>query len=246
MEKKIQVLIVEDELIVADYMQDCLQRLDYEIAGIAVNYNDAVDMLKETLPDIILMDISLKGFRNGIDLGGYVSANYGIPFIFTTSHSDRMTIDRAKQVMPGAYLIKPFSEEDLYAAIETALTQYSGRQARAGGSSAPQLPAADNAIFVKHKDRFVKLSPDELCYIEADDNYCFLYTPSARYALKTSLKTLQENLPGYFWRIHRSYVVNLRQLKSFKADEVQVGATTLPIGKSFFPAFIKKLNIIQG
>lgn len=247
MNRKINVLIVEDELIVADYIQDCLQKLDYEIAGIAINYDKALEMLRSALPDIILMDISLKGSKTGIDLGEYVSKNYGVPFIFTTSHSDRVTVDKAKQVMPYAYLIKPFSEEDLYAAIETALNQYARRKPGKDGPGHENDPVIiDNAIFLKSKDRFIKLELEDLVYIEANDNYCTLYTQQLSYVLKAPLKNLQDSLPEYFWRIHRSFVINLRLLKSFKADEVQVGAYTLPVGKSFYPLFIKKLNILQG
>lgn len=246
MEKNISILIVEDELIVADYIQDCLQKLDYEITGIAMTYDEALSLLKDVLPDIILMDISLKGNKNGIDLGEYVSKHYGIPFIFTTSHSDKLTVDRAKQVMPYAYLIKPFSEEDLYAAIETALTQYAHRNNRKERDEDEEPLITGNAIFLKHKDRFVKMKLDELLYIEADDNYCSLYTPASRFVLKTSLKTLQDSLPQYFWRIHRSFVINLHQLKSFKTDEVQIGDKSLPVGKSFYPAFVKQLHILQG
>lgn len=247
MDKRISILIVEDELIVADYIQDCLQKLDYIIAGIVMTYEEAVNTLKESLPDLILMDISLKGMKNGIDLGDYVSNHYGIPFIFTTSHSDRVTVDRAKQVMPYAYLIKPFSEEDLYAAIETALTQYAHRKGRKADAVNSQEPViVDDAIFLKNKDRYVKIKLDELIYIEANDNYCSLYTQDSTYVLKTQLKTLQDNMPEYFWRIHRSFIVNLHHLKSFKTDELQVGDRTLPIGKSFYSLFIKKLNILHG
>lgn len=246
MSRKIQVLLVEDELIIADYMQECLQKLGYEVCGVCINYSEAIEALHSSLPDIVLVDITLKGAKNGIDVGNYIRQNYQIPFVFATSHSDKNTIDTAKKALPYAYLIKPFSEEDLYAVIETALMHY-GRQ-----KSKEELPSGDdtvlinNAVFIKHKSKFVKIILDDLVYVEANDNYCNLFTASAGYALKTTLKTLLDLLPEYFLRVHRSYVINLRHLKGFDADMVSVLNKELPIGKSFFPMLMERLKIIQG
>jgi two-component system, LytTR family, response regulator LytT len=246
MEKKVQILLVEDELIIADYMQECLQKLGYEVCATCINYGEAVEALATYNPDVILVDITLKGNKTGIDLGNYIKQNYNVPFIFATSHSDKATIDKAKQTLPYAYLIKPFSEDDLYAVIETALMHY-GRQQQKEAVNADENPIIINdGIFIKNKGKYIKLTLEELLYIEANDNYCTISTTANNFVLKTTLKSLLDVLPEYFWRTHRSYIVNLHHLKSFDTETIYILNKSLPLGKSFYPLLIEKLKIVQG
>lgn len=247
MEKAAKILLVEDELIIADYMQDCLQKFGYEVTGICINYQEAVEALAASKPDIVLLDITLKGPKSGIDLAAHINTAVKIPFVFITSHSDKNTIDKAKQTLPYAYLIKPFNEGDLYAAIETALMQFASRNAAKEEEKEEEKPIIiQDGIFIRYKGKFVKVQLDELLWVEANDNYITLYTDTVNYVLKTTLKTLLEALPGYFWRIHRSYAVNLHHVKSFDTEELTVGNKTLPVGKSYFGDLLEKLKILQG
>jgi len=247
MEKSVKILLVEDELIIADYMQECLQQFGYDITGICINYNEAVTALEANRPDIVLMDITLKGGKSGIDLAGYINRELQLPFVYITSHSDKGTIDKSKQTLPYAYLIKPFSENDLYAAIETALMQFGAKKAKEEEKTNEEKPIIiKDGIFIKNKGKFVKIQMNELLVLEANDNYATLHTVAGQYVLKTTLKTLQEALPDYFWRIHRSYVINLHHIKSFDYEEAVVGNKTLPIGKSYFPELMEKIKVLQG
>jgi two-component system, LytTR family, response regulator LytT len=245
MEKKVQILLVEDELIIADYMQECLEKLGYAVCGTCINYQEAIGALTKFLPDVVLVDITLKGTKSGIDVGSYIKQHYSIPFIFVTSHSDKSTIDKAKQTLPHAYLIKPFTEDDLYAVIETALMHY-GRQKQKEISSEESAIIINDGIFVKSKGKFVKIELSEMLFAEGNDNYVTITTSSTNHVLKTTLKSLLEVLPDNFWRIHRSYVVNLKALKSFDADTVTIANINLPLGKSFYSLLIEKVKIVQG
>jgi len=244
MQKPIRILLVEDELIIADYMQDCLQKLGYEVLDICINYQEAITALAKYNPDIALVDITLKGNKTGIDVGNYIKQNFNIPFIFATSHSDKNTIDIAKQALPYAYLIKPFSEEDLYAVIETALMHFGKKQMHDTPDENPII--INDGIFIRQKSKFIKLQLQDILYIESNDNYATLVSTIGNFVLKTTLKNLADLLPQYFWRIHRSYVINLHHLKGFDTEEVIVTNASLPIGKSFYPLLIDKLKIVQG
>lgn len=81
----VKVLIVEDEPIIAIDMTNMLIKMGYDVIGDAANFNDAIEILNEVKPDIILLDINLKGEKDGIDLAEEINANYQIPFIYTTS-----------------------------------------------------------------------------------------------------------------------------------------------------------------
>lgn len=246
MEKKVQILIVEDELIIADYMQECLQKLGYEVLEICIDFDEAMAALKQHKPDIILVDITLKGEKTGIDVGNYIRHNLNIPFIFASSHSDKATIDKAKEALPYSYLIKPFSEEDLYAAIETALMHYAQKQQKEKQENLENPIIINDSIFIRHKGRFIKLQLAELLYIESDENYVQLITKKGNYALKSSLKNMLDVLPDYFWRIHRSYLVNLHHLNGFDAEEVTIDKKNLPLSRGFYPMLLEKLKVVQG
>lgn len=244
MPKQIQVLIVEDEFIIADYIQGCLVNLGYDVVGICTNYDEAIVALQNHQPDIAIIDISIKGNKNGIDIANHITANLDIPFVFASSHGDKGTIDKAKQTRPAAYLVKPFTEEDLYAAIETALINFGSKKTKAEPEE--EIILINDGFFIRHKNKFIKILLEELMYAEANDNYVNLFTADTHYTLKTTLLKLQEVLPHYFLRIQKSYIVNLHQLKSFDAEEVVVNNKTLPIGKSYNEALFEKLKIVKG
>lgn len=122
MTNPIKILIVEDEIIIAEDMHQLLLSLGYEVIGIAHKYSVAVDLLERVKPDIILLDITLGGAKTGIDLAHHINTKHKIPFVFLTSHADAATVKKAKEVRPRAYLVKPFNKEDIYTTLEVALT----------------------------------------------------------------------------------------------------------------------------
>ncbi len=118
--KKIKVGIVEDEIIIAETISLALKKLGYLPTKPAYSYESAISMLESEKPDIVLLDINLNDELDGVDLAHYINANHSLPIIFLTANSDRNTIDRSKQTRPKAFLVKPFSNEDLFSAIEIA------------------------------------------------------------------------------------------------------------------------------
>ena len=119
--KKIKVGIVEDEMIIAETISLALKKLDYFPIEPAYSYESAIRMLNNEQPNIVLIDINLNDELDGVDLAHYINSNYSLPIIFLTANSDRNTIERSKQTRPNAFLVKPFSNEDLFSAIEIAL-----------------------------------------------------------------------------------------------------------------------------
>lgn len=117
----VRVLIVEDEPLVAEDIAGCLESIQFEVAGIAYSAERGLELLDSERPDAALLDITLAGAMDGIQLGQHIRDRFNIPFIFLTSHSDRQTLERAKQTRPSGYLIKPFDETDLMTSLEVAL-----------------------------------------------------------------------------------------------------------------------------
>jgi len=118
--KKLSILIVEDEALIAKDIEYSLLQLGYAITGIAYDGVEALDHLQRIKPDLVLLDIELKDGLTGIDIANILNEKYKIPFIFLTSYSDPGTIDMVKKTLPFGYVLKPFSERELFSAIELA------------------------------------------------------------------------------------------------------------------------------
>lgn len=121
MTDKPTILVVEDESIVAKDIQNTLTRLGYHVPATASSANTAFDKLDEFKPDLVFLDIKLKGDIDGIQIAERIKTEYDIPVIFLTSFVDKATLDRAKVTEPYAYLVKPYNEPDLQSAVEMAL-----------------------------------------------------------------------------------------------------------------------------
>ena len=115
---------MEDEPVIAENISLYLDNNDFEVSGIAYDSEDAMQQLRENTPDAVLLDINLESDTDGIDIARYIQEHYQLPFIFLTSYSDRITLERAKQVKPSGYIVKPFNERTLLASLEIAISNH--------------------------------------------------------------------------------------------------------------------------
>lgn len=119
-----QILIVEDEVIIALDIKNILENLGYGISGIARTANEAINIVEEKKPDLILMDIQLEDKSDGIEAAQQIRINNDIPLIFLSSFSDKATLQRAKKAEPYGYILKPFNRNDIQTIIEMALYKH--------------------------------------------------------------------------------------------------------------------------
>src|SRR5690606_2070980 len=140
-----KALIVEDEVLVAYDLGTMLDQVGYAVPAVATSVEEALEAVEQHSPDVVLIDIMLGGERDGIDLGRILHADYDLPFLYVTSHADRATVERAKATRPSGYLVKPFTESEVYAATEIALSHFVARSDDAIGEDVDQssrgLPA---------------------------------------------------------------------------------------------------------
>ena len=125
---KTQILVVEDEHIVAKDIQYRLQGLGYHIPAVASSGEEALQKAEETRPDLVLMDIRLKGPMNGVEAAEELRRRFNIPVVYLTAYADDHTLHRAKVTEPFGYLLKPFEERELYTCIEVALYKHQMEQ----------------------------------------------------------------------------------------------------------------------
>lgn len=126
-----KILIVEDNAIVALETKERLKRLGYTIVGVTGTGRDAINLARTAIPDLLLVDINLKGDIDGITVTEQIAAFMAVPVIYITAYSNEETKNRALKTRPVAYLVKPFREQDLYRSIEMALGTGTGQDAPA-------------------------------------------------------------------------------------------------------------------
>lgn len=119
-----KILVVEDESIVAKDIENCLKRLSYVVPAVVDSGEEAIKKVAENQPDLVIMDIRIKGDMDGVTVAEQIRSNFQIPVIYLTAYSDEITLQRAKITEPFAYILKPFEERELQIAIEMALYKH--------------------------------------------------------------------------------------------------------------------------
>lgn len=118
---KQKILIVEDEQVVAEDLRRLVTRLGYEVVGTAANAEDALRLVEEKRPHMVLMDIRIQGPIDGIEVAEQIYTEYEIPVSYLTAYADESTLERAKSTLPFGYILKPFEERTVQTTIELAL-----------------------------------------------------------------------------------------------------------------------------
>lgn len=245
MPKPIKILIVEDEMIIGANISLQLTKLGYQVTGILPRGEEVMDHISTDKPDIILLDIQLKGELDGIGTAEILQKECNIPIIYLTANSDDANFNRAKATNPKAFISKPFKKLDLQRAVE--LTAEGVMQSSSNGALTDnETPLVlEDRIFVKHKERMVKLLIGDIYYIEAERNYCRIITKEQSFLLVITLKELDEKLPvEHFLRVHRSFVVNLSQVDEVAVDHVIVAKKAVPVSKSCKEELMKRIQTI--
>lgn len=120
-EKKARILIIEDEFIIATDLESRLKNLGYIVCGTAASADVALDLIDREHPDLVMMDIMIKGERDGIETSAVIKEKWGIPVVFLTAYAQKDKLERAKLTLPFGYILKPFQQRDLKVTIEMAL-----------------------------------------------------------------------------------------------------------------------------
>jgi len=196
----INVYIVEDESIVAKDIQNSLKKLGYNVLGISNNGADAIKNIVDLEPNIVLMDIMIKGNMTGIDVAETLKKDYNIPVIFLTAYADESTLAKAKITEPYGYILKPFKEIDLHSTIEMALykhkkdTEVQKERDFLYSLVENKDEAAKDILFVKSNSRLVKVNLKDIYYVEALKDYVVLNTQYTRYTIHSTMKDIEKKI----------------------------------------------------
>ncbi|MEM9895436.1 MAG: response regulator [Bacteroidota bacterium] len=244
---KVRILIVEDELIIAEDMKDILEDLGYLVVGITADEQEAKRMLVATEPDLAILDITLGKNQSGLEVASFINQNIFIPFIFCTSYADKSTVTKAKDLHPNGYLIKPFDRDDLYSAIEIALSNFSIKPEPDNQSEEINNLIMKDAIFIKDGNIYKKVTFSEIAWVNPDGNYSFVHLKGgSKFVVRMPLKDFHAQLPkDRFLRTHRSYIVNVEHISAINSNNVFVDGNEIPLGKSFRDILLSQLRKLQ-
>lgn len=238
---KIRILIVEDEMLIAANIAMQLENYGYEIVGIIPRGEEALKVVANEQPDLVLMDINLKGEIDGIQTAIAMQKTGKIPVIYLTANTDDAHFNRAKATNPYAFISKPFKKLDLQHAVELAVERIL-RENNEPKTEQNKL-VLDDRIFVKQNDLMCKILISDILYLEADRNYCQVYTKDKNYLLVNTLRNMEDKLPAEtFQRIHRSFIVNLNFVNEFNHSNITVGSKILPLSKELRPELMARLR----
>jgi two-component system response regulator LytT len=231
----IKIGIVEDEWLIAESIRIALNEIGYETTEAASTYEASLEMIKTEKPDLLMIDIMIDGKKDGVDLAETINKTYKLPFIFLTGNYDAHTIERAKNVKPSAYIVKPFREIDLYTAIEIALLNF-----KENNTEEASIKYLKNIIFIKEGDLYHKVELNDIIYIKSENVYLSIFTSKKTYLVRSTMESFLKNeLNGLLFKIHKSYAVNLKYLESLNTNTLNVAGMDLPVHKNYKEELLK-------
>lgn len=218
MSSSFKLLIVEDEVLIAEFLKDELETLGYTEVEMAHNSKQTKLKLEIFKPDVVLLDIRMITEREGIEIAEYINENFKTPFIFITSHSDKEIVQQALRTNPAGYITKPFKKMDIYAAVHIIEME--------------RNKTKEQFLQIKDGHTEVKIALDDILFVQSDDNYVQIVTIQKKYLLRKSMDWMNENTPNdTFQRTHRSFIVNTTKITKITKKSVFINDQEIPIAR---------------
>lgn len=227
-----KILIVEDEILIAEDLKDTLQMLGFKNIELAHDKKTAIQKLETFKPQISLLDIRLEKDTEGIEIGNYISSHKLGQFIYVTAHSDVEMVKKIIKTSPSGYITKPVKKSDLFASIGLAI-----EQSKHGEIESKQ-------ITIKDGYDSVMIEVDSIRYVEAEGNYLNVYCTDKKYVIRQSMESFIAELDSeMFYKIHRSFLVNVKRIVRYSKKEICLdNGTLIPVSRNVkeeFEQFMK-------
>lgn len=224
-----KILIVEDEVLIAEDLSDLLRSFGISEIDMAHDKPTALNKIEAFQPDLILLDIRMESELTGIQIAEIINTQYKKPFIFITAHSDMQMLQTILKTIPAGYITKPIKKTDLYAnvlLVSEKLKLQSPKQ-----------------IMIKDGTKNVLIDFNDLLYIESEGNYIVIHTTHKKHALRQNMDSIMAQLDNdIFYRVQRSYVVNIKKISSYSRKDLTINGIVIPISKNVIDDFEKVIN----
>ncbi len=241
--KKIKCLVIDDERLARDYLKNYISKIpELELLGDFNSPLKATELIKTGNIDLMFLDIQMPDIT-GVDF--LKSLTHKPEVILTTAYQEYALEGFNLSVVD--YLLKPFSFERFYQAVNKVIDKLENKM---GVGDKMQLPIqsqtsyADTYLTIRADRKFYKINFDDIKYIEGQKAYVSFYTGKKRITALASLKELEEALPNdKFIRIHKSYIVAIREILSLEGNIIEVGDAKLPVGKIYKDDVLKMFGV---
>jgi DNA-binding LytR/AlgR family response regulator len=226
MKSSYKILIVEDEILVATDIQESLESLGYTVQGVVDTGLKAIKAVENKLPDLILMDINLKGEMTGIEAAKIISKESDVPIIYLTANADLDTVNKAKVALPYGYIIKPFTDKDLQTNIEIAIFKFASdlKQKMESEQFNTFFDLKDhekNQIIVHANKGLEKININDVYFIEKDNHQTIIHLIDDEVITNRSFSELIGLFPKkYFIQVSKFFVINTLKVFAVKYPEI--------------------------
>lgn len=244
----INILVVEDEILVGQDIAEHLLAMGYQVVGPVDSYADAKEVVGQSDIDLVLIDIRLRGERDGIDLAHFIRTTRDIPFIFLSSAEDEESVSRAKSVYPSAFLLKPFHAKSVGIAVEMALANhalYRNTKTVVNDAAREDVLPVGKYLFLRKDSFFQRVALSDIRWIKADGNYTEFHTAAGRFIQTVQLSKVESRLPkNLFKRVHRSYVVNMDYVTGFIGNTLYLNDQKISVSEAYHDEIFSLFNSI--
>lgn len=242
---EIKILIVEDDPGSMLTLESAIYKLGYRNILTTDNSESALELVEKESPNLLLLDIGIKGELSGIEVAKRVEV-LKIPIIFVTGMNDQKIHEEAKTVGPYAYLVKPFNILTLETAIDNIIESLNTKL-ESTLVTTEEDTVLNDSFFIKNGTTLQKVKFKNIHWIQSEGNYCTLFTNTKKHAIRISLSRLVKRLPAdTFVRVHKSYLVQaelISRIDTFNGT-VFVNDTSLPLGRTYKDDLLDQLNRI--
>ncbi len=215
----IKILIVEDEVLIAEHIKDYLLSFGMSMVYMAHNKNLALQAIEHINPNLVLLDMHLQRPLDGIEIAKKIDEKGNPPYIFITANADMLIIQEAIHTKAAAYITKPLKKSDLFAAIQIALKA--------------QTRNEEAYLLIRENNASLKLFLSDILCIESNGNYLDIHTKKQKLITRQTLEWAEEHLPSHqFMRIHRSFLVNLSAIQRATSKYVYIGDKEIPVSRT--------------
>ncbi|EDP94312.1 response regulator transcription factor [Kordia algicida OT-1] len=215
---KHKFLIIEDDPFIAINIKNVLEMNAVEVVGMAKTIEEARDLLKETKPDVCLIDIQLQGDFDGVLFAKELD-KIQLPYFYLTAQTDPLTLAEVEHTRPLGYLVKPFTNSGLWSSISVVWNKY--------------LSEKGNTLIVKSDGYIYKIPETDILYLEAFDNYCYIHLTEKKLLVPHTLKKIREQLKGnHFFTPHRSYYINTNKITNVGKKAVFINTNEITLSEA--------------
>jgi len=247
----LKILIVEDSLTYAVQLEVMLSQLGYFVCARTDNSEDAMRLIKQEKPHLILMDIEIKGAMTGIEIGHKIK-HLNIPILYISAHGDSENYNQAQDSNMIGFLVKPINEISLRTGIDLALSKAHNIQMGIKEGTTLRLAkevATKDAFYFTKNDTIYRVHASDIAYIKADNIYTETVTVrNERFLSRMSLSKMEEILPiKTFKRVHRKYIVQVSKITKINKDfkTLFIGEDELQISKNRRKELMQVMNLVK-